>query len=190
MNYVDQFDYDCEQLTKISVNKLESKLITNVKNTFDIDVFIRGLSKDLQIKFDELLNNETSLTNAILILVKDVYAKDRKSINNQTTKITVSDEIKNIVVAIMEYNSNQSINTNCVVPTYALINKISERYLTKSLAKVTVDSVLKSLNKDITTIFNKKGITELDIKNWNGKYHRKTLKIFTDNIINYLIQKI
>lgn len=175
------------KIQKSLVNKTETKPKpkTNPKNTFDIDAFITGLPNDLQVKFAELMSNESSLTNAILGLIS-ISSKEGKNTSHQINKVTVSDEIKIIIAAIIDYNSQQTINTNCVVPTYALINKISERYLNKSIAKSTVDTVLKSLNNDITTRLNQKEITGLDIGTWNGKHHRKTLNTVIDSIVTIL----
>ncbi len=153
------------------------------KTTFNTDKFIDGLSEDLQVKFGELLNSEGSLTDAVLALVK--FSRN-KSETVKSAKVSVSDEIKTLVTAILDYNSQQTENTKCVVPTYALINKIAAKFLNKSLAKVTVDSVLNDLNDDITSRLATKEITGLNLGNWNGKYHRKDLDTVIDSIVTIL----
>ncbi len=155
------------------------------KDTFDIDSFINGLDPDLQVKFGELMNSESSLTNAVIALINTAKQKSIHS-EMQTQKVTVGDEVKVIVTAILDYNSQQTINTNCIVPTYSLINKISEKYYGKSMHAGTVEKTLNELNDDITTRLAHKEIKGLDVAKWNGKYHRKTMDIVIDAIITVL----
>lgn len=156
------------------------------KNTLDIDAFITALDADLQVKFAELMNSETSLTNALIALINT--AKQQKSNGTTNTKkISVSDEVATIVKAIMRYNGEQTLNTNRVVPTFALINKISEKLLNKSMAKKTIDTWLEANTNDLH-----KPLEAMDIQGglynsmWNGKHHRKDMDTVIDTIITIL----
>lgn len=171
--------------TNVSENKIDKLLETRkpTKASFDIDAFINGLDGDLQIRFNELLVSDSSLTNAILALIKIASANKKEVMQN---KVSVSDEVHRIITAIMDYNAQQTLNTNCVVPSYALINKISDKYLNKSIYKKTIDDVLKSLQDDIATRLMHKDIKALEMGQWNAKYHRRTLNTVIDNIITIL----
>ncbi|NJM22784.1 MAG: hypothetical protein HC907_30800 [Richelia sp. SM1_7_0] len=153
------------------------------KNTFDIDAFISGLDADLQVKFGELMNNESSLTNAVLALINATKQKSSNGLIN-AKKVTVSDEVAAIVKAIMVYNGEQTTVTNRVVPTYSLINKISERCLNKTIAKVTVDNWITAngdtLHKDLEAFTIPGGLYN---SMWNGKNHRKTMDIVIESVI-------
>jgi hypothetical protein len=175
-----------EKATKKPANKKPATKKTEVKqvapkNTLDIDAFISGLSPENQVKFAELMSNESSLTNALLAMINS--GSKTKSTEN---KSTVSDEIKTVITAIMDYNSEQVINTNCVVPSYGLINKIAKQIWHKELAPKTVEKVLSELNDDITSRLANKEITGLNVGTWNGKHHRKTLSTVIDSIITVL----
>jgi Telomere resolvase len=153
------------------------------KDSFDIDAFITALDADLQVKFAELMNSESSLTNALIALINT--AKQEKSNGTMNTKkISVSDEVAIIVKAIMTYNQEQTLNTNRVVPTFALINKISEKLLDKSMAKKTIDTWIEANNNDLH-----KPLEAMDIQGglynsmWNGKHHRKDMDSVIDAII-------
>ena len=153
------------------------------KATFDIDAFINGLEGNLQVKFQELLASESSLTNAVLALTKIASANKKEVVQ---TKISVSDEVHRIITAIMDYNGEQTLNTNCVVPSYALINKISEKFFNKSIYKKTIDNVLTYLEGDINTRLMHKNIEISEKDKWNAKYHRRTLNTVINNIITML----
>jgi hypothetical protein len=156
------------------------------KNTFDIDTFITALDAELQVKFAELINSESSLTNAVIALINT--AKQQKSNGTMNAKKpSVSDEVATIVKAIMTYNTEQTLNTNRVVPTFALINKISEKMLNKSMAKKTIDTWLEANTNDLH-----KPLEAMDIQGglynsmWNGKHHRKDMDAVIDTIITIL----
>ena len=157
------------------------------KDSFNIDAFIDGLDADLQVKFTELMNSETDLTSAVLSLVKTAQSSATQS--TKRNKPSVADEVKQIIAAIMDYNSQQPENSNCVVPTYTLINKIAVKTLDKEVARKTVTDVLGELNDDITTRLSHKEITGLDIGKWNGKHHRKDMDSVIDKIIEVLNQQ-
>ncbi|NJO63768.1 MAG: hypothetical protein HC836_37970 [Richelia sp. RM2_1_2] len=157
------------------------------KDSFDIDAFIDGLDADLQVKFGELINSEVDLTSAVLSLIKTAQSTD--STQSKRNKPSVADEVKEIIAAIMDYNSQQPENTNCVVPTYTLINKIAVKTLDKEVARKTVTDVLGELNDDITTRLSHKEITGLDIGKWNGKHHRKDMDSVIDKIIEVINQQ-
>lgn len=157
------------------------------KNTLDIDAFITALDSDLQIKFAELMNTESSLTNALIAIVKAAKQQGTSTNNGNiitAKKITVSDEVAAIVKAVMVYNKEQTTTTNRVVPTYSLINKIAEKCLDKTIAKVTVDNWITA-----NTATLHKEIEALDIPGglynsmWNGKNHRKTMDTVIESVI-------
>lgn len=157
------------------------------KDSFDIDAFTNGLDADLQVKFAELMNSETDLTKAVLSLVKTAQSNPNQS--TKRNKPSVADEVKEIIAGIMDYNSQQPENTNCVVPTYTLINKIAVKTLEKEVARKTVGDVLEELNNDIATRLAHKEITGLDIGKWNGKHHRKDMDSVIDKIVTVLNQQ-
>ena len=157
------------------------------KDSFDIDSFINGLDADLQVKFGELMNSEGNLTSAVLSLVKT--AQSSATQNTKRNKPSVTDEVKEIIAGIMDYNSQQTENTNCVVPTYTLINKIAIATLEKEVARKTVNDTLEELNDDIATRLAHKEITGLDIGKWNGKHHRKDMNAVIDKIVTVLNQQ-
>lgn len=153
------------------------------KDSFDINAFIDGLDSDLQVKFQEGLNSGLSLTNAVLSVI--AAAKQKASFEVRTGKKTaVSDEVAEIVEAIMTYNMRQELNTNCVVPTYTLINKISERLLNKTIAKVTIDNWINAntdrLDKQLVNFEIPGGLYN---SGWNGKHHRKTMDVVIESVI-------
>jgi hypothetical protein len=129
------------------------------------------------------MNNESSLTNAVLALINTAKQKSMSTDIN-TRKRNVSDEVGEIVKAIMTYNNEQTLITNRVVPTYSLINKISERCLSKTMAKVTVDGWLTanndSLHKELEVLEIPGGIYN---SMWNGKNHRKTMDTVIESVI-------
>lgn len=157
------------------------------KDSFDIDAFTNGLDADLQVKFAELMNSETDLTKAVLSLVKTAQSNPNQS--TKRNKPSVADEVKEIIAGIMDYNSQQTENTNCVVPTYTLINKIAVKTLEKEVARKTVGDVLEELNNDIATRLAHKEITGLDIGKWNGRHHRKDMDSVIDKIVTVLNQQ-
>jgi Telomere resolvase len=165
------------------VKEMTATLVTT-KNTFDVDDFTSKLDEDLQIEFKKLLEG-TNLNYAILELINNL----KKKINTPTItkKTSVSDEIAGIVQAIMEYNSTQNLNTNCVVVSYSLVNKISEKALNKTMAKSTVDTWLKAnedaLHENLVTFGIKGGLYDTQ---WNGKHHRKTMDSVVEAIVNIL----
>jgi hypothetical protein len=174
-----------------TTSKPSSKPKKSPKDTFDIDAFINGLDGDLQVKFGELMNSESSLTNAVLALIN--AAKQKSTDNNSQVKpkkVSVADEVAEIVKSIMTYNSQQTLATNRVVPTYTLINKISERVLDKTIAKVTVDNWIQANNETLH-----KELESLDIpgglynSQWNGKHHRKTMDSVIDSIVTILNER-
>ncbi|NJM72595.1 MAG: hypothetical protein HC862_21940 [Scytonema sp. RU_4_4] len=162
----------------------KSKTKNSPKDTFDIDTFISGLNGDLQVKFQEALNSGLSLTNAVLGVIN--AAKQKASVEVRTAKKTpVADEVAEIVEAIMTYNIRQELNTNCVVPTYTLINKISERLLNKTIAKITVDNWINAnadrLDKQLVNFEIPGGLYN---SGWNGKHHRKTMDVVIESVIS------
>jgi hypothetical protein len=172
--------------TATTTPKSTSKVKNSPKDTFDIDVFINGLDGDLQVKFAELMNSESSLTNAVLVLINT--AKQKSLDNNgqiKSKKVSVADEVAEIINAIMTYNTRQELNTNCVVPTYTLINKLGERLLNKTIAKVTFDNWLTAnadrLDKQLVNCEIPGGLYN---SQWNGKHHRKTMDIVIDSVIS------
>jgi Telomere resolvase len=166
---------------KVTPKQVEKK---STKTTFNVEKFIDGLNEDLQIKFQKIINDKVDITEAVLTLIEQTQAKNNNPQNANKPK--VSDEIKTIVAAVLEYNSQQTENTKCIVPTYSLVNKIAAKFLNKSLAKTTVDSILNELNDDITTRLSHKEITGLNLANWNGKYHRKDLDNVIESIVSIL----
>lgn len=157
------------------------------KNTLDIDAFINALDSDLQIKFAELMNSESSLTNALIGIVNAAKQKSVTTSNGSVLtakKVTVTDEVAAIVNAVMSYNKQQTIVTNCVVPTYSLVNKIAEKCLDKSIAKVTVDKWLETntegLHKELEAFKIPGGYYN---SQWNGKNHRKTMDTVIESVI-------
>jgi hypothetical protein len=168
-----------------TTSKPSSKPKKSAKDTFDIDAFINGLDEDLQVKFGELMDSELSLTNAVLAVIN--AAKQKSTDNNgqvKAKKVSVADEITKIVEAIMTYNKNQNLATNRVVPTYTLINKISEKILDKTIAKITVDNWIQANNETLHEELEKlKILGGLYNSQWNGKHHRKTM----DSVINSII---
>lgn len=157
------------------------------KDSFNIDAFIDGLDADLQVKFGELMNSEADLTSAVLSLVKTAQSSATQS--TKRNKPSVADEVKEIIAGIMDYNSQQTENTNCVVPTYTLINKIAIATLEKEVARKTVGDVLEELNNDIATRLAHKEIVGLDVGKWNGKHHRKDMDSVIDKIVTVLNQQ-
>jgi uncharacterized protein YdcH (DUF465 family) len=171
--------------------KVTSKPKKSLKDTFDIDAFINALDGDLQVKFAELMNSESSLTNAVLALIN--AAKQKSTDNNnqlKPKKVSVADEIAEIVKSIMIYNSQQTLATNRVVPTYTLINKISERVLDKTIAKVTVDNWIQTntetLHKELESLEIPGGLYN---SQWNGKHHRKTMDTVIESVITIFNQR-
>ncbi|NMG11928.1 hypothetical protein DP117_35790 [Brasilonema sp. UFV-L1] len=169
--------------TASTVSTASTKAKKASKDSFDIDAFIDGLDGDLQVKFQEGLNSGLSLTNAVLAVIN--AAKQKASLEVRTTKRTpVTDEVAEIVEAIMTYNIRQELNTNCVVPTYTLINKISERLLNKTIAKVTVDNWINAnadrLDKQLVNFEIPGGLYN---SGWNGKHHRKTMDVVIESVI-------
>ncbi|MBD2342206.1 hypothetical protein H6G64_35395 [Calothrix sp. FACHB-156] len=154
------------------------------KNTFDIDTFMNALDGDLLTEFQKLLNTDSNLTNAVIAVVN--LAKQKSTQDSHTKKRSVSDEVRDIIVAIMEYNEQQTVNTNCIVPTYSLINKISEKHYQKPLFVKTVTQTLEQYQEDIYTRLSHKQISKEDAEKWNGKHHRKTMNNVIDEIITIL----
>ncbi len=155
------------------------------QNTFDVDTFTRKLDGDLQVEFKKLMDGETTLTDTVLALIASL--KQKTIAPTITKKTSVSDEITTIAEAIMDYNDNQKLNTNRVVPTYSLINKISEKIFGKTMAKVTVDAWIKSnentLHKEVEELGIPGGLYN---SQWNGKHHRKTMDDVIDSIAELL----
>ncbi|MEO1558100.1 MAG: protelomerase family protein [Cyanobacteria bacterium J06632_19] len=158
------------------------------KDSFDIDAFISGLDADLQVKFAELMNSETDLTSAVLSLI-NITQSTAAAQSTKRNKPSVTDEVREIIAGIMDYNSQQTENTNCVVPTYTLVNKLAIKTLEKEVHRKAVNDVLEELNDDIATRLSHKEITGLDIGKWNGKHHRKDMKSVIDKIVNVLNQQ-
>lgn len=158
------------------------------KDSFDIDAFTNGLDADLQVKFAELMNSETDLTSAVLSLI-NITQSTAATQSTKRNKPSVADEVREIIAGIMDYNSQQTENTNCVVPTYTLVNKIAIKTLEKEVHRKAVNDVLEELNDDIATRLSHKEITGLDIGKWNGKYHRKDMKSVIDKIVTVLNQQ-
>ncbi|GEM_PF-7092055 len=159
------------------------------KNTFDVDTFVNALDPELQIKFAELLNSESSITNAVIGVFNMLKQKSASS-GTTSKKVTVSDEVERIINGIMTYNSQQTLSSNRAVPTYALINKIAEKWLNKSIAKVTVDNYLKANSESLHNTLEKLEIPGgLYNSQWNGKYHRKTLDVVIESVITILNQE-
>ena len=152
------------------------------KETFDINTFINGLDAAFQVKFAELMNSESSLTNAVLALINT--GKQTTTMQDTTKKKSVSDEVADIVNAIMIYNKEQTLEINRLVPTYSIINKISEKLFSKAMAKTTVDTWLnansETLHKELESL---KILGGLYNTQWNGKHHRKTMDSVIDLVI-------
>jgi hypothetical protein len=171
-----------ETITKPTA-KDTSKPKKSPKDTFDVNTFIDALDGDLQVKFAKLMNSESSLTNAVLALINTV--KQKATVEVRTTKKPpVADEVAKIVEAIMTYNIRQTIATNCAIPTYTLINKISERLLDKTIAKVTVDKWIDAnsdrLNKELVNCEIPGGLYN---SKWNN-HHRKTMDTVVESVIS------
>ena len=143
---------------------------------------------DLQVKFAELMNSETDLTSAVLSLI-NITQSTAATQSTKRNKPSVADEVREIIAGIMDYNSQQTENTNCVVPTYTLVNKIAIKTLEKEVHRKAVNDVLEELNDDIATRLSHKEITGLDIGKWNGKYHRKDMKSVIGKIVTVLNQQ-
>ncbi|MEC4884461.1 MAG: hypothetical protein SAL70_24555 [Scytonema sp. PMC 1070.18] len=158
------------------------------KDTFDIDAFINALDSEFQVKFVELLNTESSLTNAVIGIVNAAKQKMNSDIRT-TKKVSVRDEVEEIVNAIMIYNEAQNIATNRVVLAYALINKISERYLNKTIAKLTYDKYIddnsERLHRNLEALEIPGGLYN---SKWNGQHHRKTMDTVIESVITILNQ--
>jgi hypothetical protein len=163
------------------VKEMTATLVTT-KNTFDVDDFTSKLDEDLKDEFTKLIDTESTLNEAILSLINNL--KQKSNTPTITKKTSVSDEIAGIVQAIMEYNSTQNLNTNCVVVSYSLVNKISEKVLNKTMAKKTVDAWIDdnedALHENLVTFGIKGGLRDTL---WNGKHHRKTMDSVIESIV-------
>ncbi len=174
--------------TKKTLATTTAKTKQAPKNSFDTNAFIQGLDADLGRKFVQLMNEGSSLTNAILTIVN--LAKQSNMQPQNTTepapkKETVTDEINKIAEAIMTYNTEQQLDTNRVVPAYSLIDKISMKVRNKPIAKKTYDAWV---NGQIATNYHAE-LEKMNIKGglynslWNGTHHRKTMDTVIDSIL-------
>lgn len=174
---------------KVTVTKDEK----SKSNKLDVNKFVDGIPEDLQVKFTELMNSGTDITNA---LIQTVSAA--RSTQSQTeTKPPVSDKIDEIIVAVMDYNEGQPEIKNYLVPTYAAVNRIHKQWVGKQIARSTFDDVWKEKERDITERLANKDIPNIsrdDAKSQglisqemhNGKFHRKDM----DNVVAKIIKVI
>lgn len=154
------------------------------KDEFDTNKFIGELDSDLQVKFELLMNDGLSFTDAVLTLINGL----NKTKNLSNRKMTVGEEVENILAGILDYNSHQPENVNCIVPGYSLINKISLKLYNKSMAPKTVAAVLNMKKEDIETRLAQREIKGIDLASWNIKYHRGDNKM--ENTIHAIIDVI
>jgi integrase len=177
------------KMTPLAVNKAVTKAKAKPKtqrkskekpalNTVNLDALLNALSPENQLKLGSMLNSGVSLTDTIISMI-NAPVKAKSDI-----KRTVADDVQSIITAIMDYNSQQLLTQDYVIPTVGLINKISSQLWNKQLMPKTVADVLKSVNDDLVSRFTKKEIDYQAVKDtWNGKYHRKSLPRIIDNIV-------
>ena len=174
-----------KKLNEINNKKSSSKSKKADKNEFSIDKFIEGISSDMQIKFQDLIDDENLTTTEALITLVNFAEKHK----GKTHRTSVSDIVAEIVDATMRYNSQCPTTKERVKPSYAFINRVGKAFNGRQISRSTVEDYLKSVATDLNERLINFGIIDRsiqddsDINDWNAKYHRRDM----DEVVNNMI---
>jgi hypothetical protein len=189
--------------------KMLNPPIIPVKETvkgFNINNFIDGLEFDENVAFVNFLKAGMSETQAVLTLIKTLRNKNTTAKNIESTKSTsestestsestsptdnksVTEKVKTIIEAIMDYNRycSEGDYTKVVVPSYSYINDISKLYYHKSVAYSTVLKCFSELSDSLDKELKELGVVNGKDEKHNDHNLKGKKKELTAKILKYI----